>query len=68
MDRVSFCPTCQKNNKSLLGHNVYLPKGRPIKANPDLVRELKRRGLTIGKIASRVGVSGRRIFQILQSN
>lgn len=64
---LKFCRNCEEANREYVGRTVYVPKGRPSLAPPELLTRLKSKGLSCAEIASKVGVTPRRVSQVLRA-
>lgn len=62
---LDMCTKCRETNKHFIGRLVYVPKGRKSITRPTVIA-MKRQGLRVWEIARKLGVTERRIFQVLQ--
>jgi len=61
---MKLCLSCLVENKPFLGRNIYLPKGRKVADSKEIIK-LRKQGTTIHQIATRLEITPRRVYQIL---
>jgi hypothetical protein len=60
---IQLCAGCKQRNKIVPGHVIYVPKGNRVDAQK--IFTLRNKGRSVGEISKNVGVTPRRIWQIL---